>query len=1234
MPNSATRFFTTRFLTRTLLLGASLWVASVEAAQPKKIVLLAGPITGHPKDAHEYEKSVILLKHLLDTSPSLRGKLTVEAHFKGWPNDPATLDTADTVVLISDGGDHNLLDHPLYVGERFAQLERQIKRGCGFMQFHWTTFNPVARHEQITEWVGGYFDYESGSAPNHWRSAITTKDDWTVTPASPEHPICRGVKPFKLREEFYHHIRFRDNDARLKPIVSVGPSQTNEWTVGWAVERADGGRGFGFTGGHFFENWWNDDYRQLILNAIVWTAGVEVPAGGVESKMEPRIKALILTGHNHPAHDWNPVTAALLLALEQDPRMAVHVSESIEDLATPKIDGYELLVLNYANWERPGLSAAGRENFLKYLNNGGGLALVHFANGAWHPSLPNTRPEDAWPEFYTKICRRVWEHRPPNASGHDAFGPFHVEVTAVKHPITAGLAAFDTVDELYFRQAGDEPIEPLVAARSKVAGKDQPLAWTYSYAKARVFQTVLGHADVSVRKAAALIRRGCVWAAGREQLGFDPPAELTEGALFRDGSPWKPRAAVREPASSLKAVANKADAAVAPAPRLDATGLVYETGRTREETLRSSVQATAARFGAVRVREWQGPFVVPALAGQASVQPVGDDGKNNAPPKGGTPNTSPHWQQFVAGEFQRAIEAEQTREVTLRIGSKRPVKLALNGQVLASNLGPAGWLADQLANINEIVPFRASLRPGTNLLTAKFSEPTEFYFEFDVLSVDLRAELDARLAADFPVSGEARYYRIETIPVPPDIVLEVGGLGFTPDGTLMICTRRGEIWKFGVPPLSGLGSESSAASDGRSDRLKPGLRTVRWSLFASGLHEPLGLWPGKDGEVFLVQRSELTRVADTDGDGEADLFETLDQHCGISDSQHSYSFGPVRDRAGNFWGNISHMGGKSGPYYGWTFKVTSRGEFVPWSSGLRSPNGICITPDDELFVTDNQGEWVGTSPLHHVSKGAFHGHPGGLKWDTNFTGDATRLEDLQKYRKPPAVLFPYGSMGQSLSEPRIDTTGGKFGPFAGQMFVGDQTKSCVLRVALEKVDGEFQGACFPFRSGFQSGINRMVFAPDGSLLVGQTDRGWGSLGGKSYGLQRLVWTGETPLEIQTMQLTPTGFALTFTRPLDTSAATNRANYSLQRYHYLYRAQYGSPQVDNTPVAVEWAELSADRRTVSLRVAELRAGEIYELNLRDLRADDGAELLHPVAYYTLNRLVGTAPGVQSVQRRGL
>lgn len=522
----------------TILIGICFALSSgiSQASAPKKerrVILIAGPITGHDKHAHEYEKSVTLIKQLLDASPNLKGVRT-EAYYKGWVPDDAILDKADTIVFITDGGDHREADHPLYVGDRLKTLEKQMNRGCGVVMYHWSTFHPARLHDKITEWVGGYFDYETGSAPNHWRSAIQTWNAETALP-NPEHPICRGVNPFTQPEEFYYNMRFRDNDDRLTPILATQPPNTSQsYPVGWAVQRKNGGRGFGFTGGHFYKDWWNADFRKLILNAIVWTAGAEVPEGGVNSKLEPPFKTLILTGYNHPAHEWRTTTAALILSLEQDPRLAVDVTENIEDLATKKIDDYELLVLNYNNWDRKGLSEQAKMNLTNYLKRGKGLALVHFAASAFNYTLPDKTSE--WTEFRTKIAARAWMHDAD--SGHDAFAPFTVNIAAKRHPITQGLAPFETQDELYFNQKGTIVADPLVTARSQKTGKDEPLAWAYNYGKGRIFETVLGHSELSVRRAGALIRRGSLWAMRRPNLTFDPPTSLMENALFRNGSSW------------------------------------------------------------------------------------------------------------------------------------------------------------------------------------------------------------------------------------------------------------------------------------------------------------------------------------------------------------------------------------------------------------------------------------------------------------------------------------------------------------------------------------------------------------------------------------------------------------------------------------------------------------------------------------------------------------------------
>jgi hypothetical protein len=183
--------------------------------------------------------------------------------------------------------------------------------------------------------------------------------------------------------------------------------------------------------------------------------------------------------------------------------------------------------------------------------------------------------------------------------------------------------------------------------------------------------------------------------------------------------------------------------------------------------------------------------------------------------------------------------------------------------------------------------------------------------------------------------------------------------------------------------------------------------------------------------------------------------------------------------------------------------------------------------------------------------------------------------------------------------------------------VGDQTHSTVMRVTLEKVNGVYQGACYPFRAGFGSGSLSLKMCPDGSLFVGGTNRGWGSRGIKPYSLDRLVWTGKTPFEIQEMRAKPDGFELAFTKPVDPVTAGAIESYKLQTYTYIFQAQYGSPEVDHTTPAIEKLDVSSDRQRVRLYVKGLQQGHIHELVATGVRSADGQGLLHPEAYYTLN-----------------
>jgi hypothetical protein len=465
---------------------------------------------------------------------------------------------------------------------------------------------------------------------------------------------------------------------------------------------------------------------------------------------------------------------------------------------------------------------------------------------------------------------------------------------------------------------------------------------------------------------------------------------------------------------------------------------------------------------------------------------------------------------------------------------------------------------------------------------------------------------------------EADYYKILAFHPPKGEVLECGALEMMPDGKLAVGTRRGEIWLV----------DNAMTSDASE---------AKFTRFARGLHEVLGLaW--KDGWLYVVQRPEVSRIKDTDGDGRADLFETFSDKWEISGDYHEYAFGSRFDKQGNLWVCLCLTGSftSESKFRGWCLRVNSRGEMIPTCSGVRSPGGVGMNADGDMFYTDNQGPWNGACCLKHLVPGHFMGHPDSFRWypDAPNMGptpprpkSGSRLI-IEARRVPqlvlPAIIFPYGPMGQSASGIECDLSGGKFGPFQKQLFVADQTHSTVMRVFLEKVNLDkvgvrYQGACFPFRQGFGSGNVPIRFGPDGSLFVGGTSRGWGSRGPHPWALERLVWTGKTPFEIHEMRLKPDGFELAFTQPVDPKTAGDPKSYQMKTFCYVYRAEYGSPEVDRTTATIDRVVVAPDGKSARLYVTGLVEGHIHELHAPGVRSVAGLPLLHADAYYTLNYL---------------
>ena len=307
---------------------------------------------------------------------------------------------------------------------------------------------------------------------------------------------------------------------------------------------------------------------------------------------------------------------------------------------------------------------------------------------------------------------------------------------------------------------------------------------------------------------------------------------------------------------------------------------------------------------------------------------------------------------------------------------------------------------------------------------------------------------------------EDDYYPITKLPIPDKAYLEVGSLELM-KGRLYASSRRGDIYAVEKP---------------LSDPAE-----MRFTKFAGGLHEVLGL-SHRDGSLFVTQRCEVTKVTDTDDDGRANDFETVSDFWGINGDYHEYAFGSKFDAEGNIWVVLCLTGSftADSPFRGWCVRVAPDGTTTPTCSGIRSPGGIGMNSKGDMFYTDNQGPWNGTCGLKHLRVGSFQGNPTGNRYykesglgekpitpetKSRMMAEAKKIAELE----PTSVLFPYRKMGQSASGIASDMTEGKFGPFAGQMFVGDQTNSTVMRVFLEEVNGHYQGVCFPFREGFGSG---------------------------------------------------------------------------------------------------------------------------------------------------------------------
>ncbi len=538
-----------------------------------------------------------------------------------------------------------------------------------------------------------------------------------------------------------------------------------------------------------------------------------------------------------------------------------------------------------------------------------------------------------------------------------------------------------------------------------------------------------------------------------------------------------------------------------------------------------------------------------------------------------------------------------------------PQSFAINPHFFQGATVSAGTLAQDRWNL-PAGKLNATLR-GKAVLAEKAWRPGPSKYTFSPAPL-VKAEATAKLPAGYSIEN---YYAPKDN-YGRDQLFEALGLALSKDDTVVVATRTAGIWR---------------------------LRQGEWSLFAEGLFDSLGVVVEDDKGLVVVagQKAELTRISDINGDGRADRYETLFDAHSFHSNYHTYMHGPVRTRGGDycFALNLAHgseglytaggnVMGTFGGFNGWAVCVKPNGKFDLLASGLRSPASLGVSPDGRLWYTDNQGDFVGTSKMYEVKKNGFYGHPAGLVDLPGMTPASPEIqwEQVIARKEQAAILFPHNRVANSPGNPAW-IAAPTFGPFAGQMLIGDQTQSNLLRVVIEKVGDIEQGSVMPFFEGLESGVMRPLFLRDGSLLLGQTGRGWQAKGGKVASLQHARWDGKTIApQIKSMSATTTGFKIDLTQPLAANVSNESllAALTLESWTYRDAPDYGSDELGFQAESCNGVTISRDRKSISIALSSLEQKNVHpQQTARVYHAKLNAKMLFEAnapdsldAYYTL------------------
>jgi cytochrome c len=438
---------------------------------------------------------------------------------------------------------------------------------------------------------------------------------------------------------------------------------------------------------------------------------------------------------------------------------------------------------------------------------------------------------------------------------------------------------------------------------------------------------------------------------------------------------------------------------------------------------------------------------------------------------------------------------------------------------------------------------------------------------------------------------------------PDEFLPKVAGMDFLPDGRLVVST-----W-------------DAAGAVYVLDNVQSGdPKQIKVKRIAQGLAEPLGL-KVVDGQIFVLQKQELTRLVDTNGDDVIDEYQCFAKGWRASANFHEFAFGLVY-KDGYFYAALAiaiNPGGASTrpqiPDRGKVVKISAKDgsiEFV--ARGLRTPDGVGMGPDGEIFIADNQGDWLPSSKILHVKPGAFY---------NSYAVDSAAVAGMPVQQ--PVVWLPQDDIGNSPTQPIVINDG----PYKNQLLHGDVCYGGLQRVFMEKINGDYQGCVFRFTQGLEGATHRLVWGPDGALYVGMIGNpgNWGQQGKLWYGIQRMKYNGESAFEMLAVRAKSNGMEIEFTEPLREGDGWDVDHYQVKQWRYEPTVNYGGPKIDETAMAVKSATVSEDRKKVFLEIEGLKPLHVVHIQLRDLPVSDlDHEIWTTEAWYTLNAIPADNAGV--------